>query len=564
MKKALSSYYNVVENDGWGMMSEQLEQKVKNLPRKPGVYIYKNAAGKVIYVGKAVSLRNRVSSYFHSTHPDSEKTRRLVAAIRDLDFIITGNELEALLLESTLIKKYRPRYNILLKDDKGYPFLRITNEAFPRLEFARRVESDGARYFGPYSSVTGVRGTLRFLQRVFPLRFCNKMKEAPCMYFHIEKCPGPCSGLVSPEEYGRHVRAVAMFLEGRASDAVKELEKEMKAAALAQRFEKAALLRDRLKALESVANQQQTVVFADKRDRDVVGVAVGERLACAEIMLVRRGLLTGHDPFILEVQPGETAGETLDAFLKLYYDQAASIPREIIISHEIEDRELLEDLLQERSGRSVKLIVPKRGEKKKMADTAVANAAQRVEDESRKENLDREQRRTMTQELTRRLNAPKIIRRIAGFDISTTQGRNTVGSVVSFLEARPDKDGYRKFIIRSGGRDDFSSMREMAGRYLRRVSNGQEPTPDLIIVDGGKGQISAFEDGIADAGYSDPLMVIGYAKKTGISHIMGEKVPVVFSDEEPAAWLVQRVIAEAHRFAVSFHRKKRDGEMVES
>ncbi|MFA6450092.1 MAG: excinuclease ABC subunit UvrC [bacterium] len=545
-------------------MPESLEQKVKNLPRKPGIYIYKNAAGKIIYIGKAKSLRNRVSSYFHSGHQDSEKTRRLVAAIRDLDFIITGNELEALLLESTLIKKHRPRYNILLKDDKGYPFLKLTNEPFPRLEFARRAENDGARYFGPYSSVTGVRGTLRFLQRVFPLRFCNKMKEAPCMYFHIEKCPGPCSGLVSPEEYGRHVRAASMFLEGRASDAVKELEAEMKAAARGQQFEKAALLRDRLKALESVANQEQTVVFADKRDRDVVGVAVGERLACAEVMLVRRGLLIGHEPFILEVQPGETAGETLGAFLKLYYDQASSLPREIIASHEIEDHELLEDLLQTRAGRAVKLIVPKRGEKKKMADNAVANAAQRLENESRKENLDREQCRTMSLELTRRLNAAKTIHRIAGFDISTTQGRNTVGSAVSFLDARPDKDGYRKFIIRSGGTDDFSSMREMAARYLRRVSNGQEPTPDLIIVDGGKGQITAVEEGIADAGYEHPILVAGYAKKSGISHIMGEKIPVVFSPEEPAAWLVQRVIAEAHRFAVSFHRKKRGEEMVES
>jgi excinuclease ABC subunit C len=281
-------------------------------------------------------------------------------------------------------------------------------------------------------------------------------------------------------------------------------------------------------------------------------------------MFVRRGLLTGHEPFILEIQPGQTPGETLGAFLKLYYDQAGAVPREIIISHEIEDRVLLEEFLQNREGRAVKLVVPKRGDKRKMAETAVANAAQRIQDEERKENYDREQRRTMSQELTRRLNAPKIIRRIVGFDISTTQGRNTVGSAVSFLEAKPDKNGYRKFIIRSGGRDDFSSMREMASRYLRRVKDGQEPVPDVIIVDGGKGQVSAVGEGIGDAGFTQPITVIGYAKKSGISHIMGEKTPIVFSPEEPASWLVQRVIAEAHRFAVTFHRKKRAGEMVES
>jgi len=544
-------------------MSELPASKVKSLPAKPGVYIFKNKESKIIYIGKAKSLRNRVSSYFHSSHTDSEKTRRLVAAVRDIDFIITSSELDALLLESTLIKKHRPRYNILLKDDKGYPFLKITKEEFPRLEFARRVEDDGARYFGPYSSVTAVRGTLRFLKRVFPLRFCDKMKAAPCMYYHIEKCPGPCTGNVSDEDYRKNVRAITMFLEGRAGDAVRALENEMKAAAGSQQFERAAVLRDRLQALHSVAKQQQTAVFADRRDRDIVGIAVGDRLACAELLFVRRGLLTGHEPFMLEVQPDETPGDTLSAFMKLYYDQAGYIPPEIIVSHEMAEKELIAELLNNRERRTVKLIVPKRGEKKRMADTAVQNAIQRLEDETRREKSDREQRRVMSQALSKRLGVSKTIRRIIGFDISTIQGTNTVGAAVAFTDGAPDKDGYRKFLIRGTGRDDFSSMKEMATRYFLRVGNGQEAMPDIVLVDGGAGQVAAAGEGIELSGCKRPPIVIGYAKKTGVSHILGEKTPMILSPDEPAAWLVQRIIAEAHRFAISFHRKRRSGEMIE-
>ncbi len=545
-------------------MSELLEFKVKNLPAKPGVYLFKNKDSRIIYIGKAKSLRNRVGSYFHSSHPDSEKTRRLVAAVRDIDFIITSSELDALLLESTLIKKHRPRYNILLKDDKGYPFLKITKEEFPRLEYARRVEDDGARYFGPYSSVTAVRGTLRFLKRVFPLRFCDKIKATPCMYYHMEKCPGPCTGNVSGEDYRKNVRAIAMFLEGRAGDAVRAMDNEMKAAAKSQQFERAAVLRDRLQGLRHVVNQQQTAVFTDLRDRDIVGIAVGERLACAEIMIVRRGLLTGHDPFMLEVRPDDTPGDVLAAFMKLYYDQSGYIPPEIILSHEIDEKELMIELLNKRQHRSVKLLVPKRGEKKKMADTAVQNATQRLEDESRREKSDREQRRIMSQAISKRLGTSKTIRRIIGLDISTIHGTNTVGAAVVFTNGAPCKDEYRKFLIRGTGRDDFSSMKEMAMRYFLRVSNGQEAMPDLVVVDGGAGQVSAAGEGIGRSKCKKPPVVIGYAKKTGVSHILGEKTPMILSPDEPAAWLVQRVIAEAHRFAISFHRKKRGGKMMES
>ena len=545
-------------------MHGSLRVRIKNLPAKPGVYIFKNAEGRVIYVGKAKSLRNRVSSYFHADSGDSPKTRLLVREIMDMDYVLAGSELEALLLESNLIKRYKPHYNIRLKDDTGYPFLKLTNEPFPRLEFTRRVESDGARYFGPYSSAAGLRETLRFIRRVFPMRMCAEMKKNPCMYYHIEKCPGPCSGGISPEEYRKNIRAAALFLDGRAADVVVSLEKEMMQAAAEERFEKAAVLRDRLKALASVVSRQQNAVFADRQDRDAVGVAVDGRLACAVVMSVRRGLMTGHESFLLEVPDGETREAAMSAFLKLHYAHAGTVPREVIVSHAPPDSELINEMLTERAGRKAKLTHPKRGAKLNMATTALENASQKLADAAVKDKLDREKRRSMTLALTRRTGAEKTIVRILGFDISTIQGGNTVGSAVSFLEAAPEKDGYRKYIIKGSGRDDFSSMTEMAERHFRRVARGAEPAPDLVLVDGGKGQVSAAAKGIAASGFEPFPLVVGYAKKTGVSHIHGRKTLLILAEEEPSSWLVRRIIAEAHRFAISFHRKKRGEAMIES
>ncbi|HOO55736.1 MAG TPA: excinuclease ABC subunit UvrC [bacterium] len=545
-------------------IEKSLRETVSDLPASPGVYIYKDLRGRVIYVGKAKSLKSRVSSYFNSSHADSEKTRLLVQAIREIDFILTENELEALLLESTLIKKHRPRYNIRLKDDSGYPFLKLTNEDFPRLQFVRRIQKDGATYFGPYSSAAGVRGTVRFLKRVFPLRYCDRMKKQPCIYYHLEKCPGPCSGDVSPGEYAENVRAITLFLEGRAHEVVRNIESAMKEAAAGQHFERAAVLRDRLQALQSVIGEKQTVIFPDRRDRDIIGIASGENLACAEIMFIRDGRLTGHDPVILDISKGEQPPDILTAFISLYYEQASSIPGEVLMSHEPHEPELITRMLREKAGRAVTLRVPKRGEKKKMLEHALRNARRRLEDEQRRTTMDRENRRRMTQAITARVESRKLIRRIICFDISTIQGTNTVGAAVAFLDAKPDKNNYRKFIIRSGGRDDFSSMREMAKRFFSRVISGDEQAPDLVIVDGGKGQVSAVQEGIHDSGINTPPVVIGYAKKTGISHVMGQETPIVFDAGEPASELVQRCIAEAHRFAISFHRKKRGESMLES
>ncbi len=538
--------------------------KVKRLPSRPGVYIFKDRNGRIIYIGKAKSLKNRVSSYFVSGGDVSEKTMLLKSAIRDLDFIITANELEALLLESTLIKKHQPFYNIRLKDDTGYPFIKISAEEFPRLLLARRAENDGGKYFGPYSSSAEVRETIRFLQRVFPLRRCTKMKPSPCMYHHIEKCPGPCSGKVSAGEYAASVTAINMFLQGRAAEILRGLEAEMKLAAAEKHFEKAAVLRDRRAALKSIVEQRQTVVFTDDVDMDVAAVKKSEKLACVVILYVRAGTLNGHGVFFLEVQSGDEEGETLRAFLEQYYAEASTVPGSIFLSHDVGAMDSMEELLGGRTGRRVHFFTPKKGKKKEIVNIAFENAERRLEDELKKQKLDREQRRALTVALSERLGAGKMIKRIVGFDISTIQGTNTVGVAVTFTEGRPEKDGYRKFIIRGSGRDDFSSMRETVMRYFARVRDGLEPQPDLVLIDGGKGQVTAAAEGAKKAAAGTETKIIGYAKKTGVSHSNYSSIPIIFSEEEPASRLVQRVIAETHRFAVTFHRKKRGKEMIES
>lgn len=542
---------------------DDLRETVASLPAQPGVYIFKDAAGKVIYVGKAKSLRARVASYFRDQGQEAERAGRITRHAAALDFILTSNELEALLLESTLIKKHQPRCNVLLRDDKGYPFLKLTREDFPKLEFTHRMADDGARYFGPYSSGASVRGTLRFLKRVFPIRHCATMKKQPCMYHHIEKCPGPCSGNVSVEEYAEAIKAATLFLEGRAGRAIAEMRREMEAAASEMKFEKAAILRDRIAALEKVSGERQTVVLMDGGDRDVIALAKSETLACVETMFIRDGLMTGHEPFILKAQPEQTEEEIMEAFIKQYYIGGAP-PPELLISVQVEDRELLEEFLRGRAGRKVALRKPVRGEKKSLVETALKNSRQRLEDEEKKQSVSMEERRKLTRTLTWRLGAKKPARRIVGFDISTIQGTNTVGAAVVFQDARPEKESYRRFIIKGSGKDDFSSMREMARRYFTRVAEGRELPPDLVIVDGGKGQVSAFAAGLSDAGVIQPVRAIGYAKKTGVSHLLNEDTPIIFAPDDESARLVRMVVAETHRFAVSFHRERRGKEMLES
>lgn len=543
-----------------------LKNRIADLPHRPGVYIYKNSAGKVIYIGKAIDLKKRVSSYFKPAGADWGKVEQLVAQIRDLDFIITHNEIEALILESTLIKKHRPRFNVMLKDDKGYPYIKLTSEEYPRLELARRVADDGAKYFGPYTSAASVRQSIHFLQRVFPLRMCRVMKgggaAGPCMYYHIGKCAGPCSGKVSREEYDHNVGAVTLFLQGRLGEVISRLRESMDEAAAEKMFEKAAIYRDRLGSLESVYKHKQEVVLESKIDMDVVGINVEAGLACCEVMFVRQGMLIGHDPFILRTGVADTPSEVAEEFLMQYYANRHDIPPEVAVSHLPPNPALMKEYIAGKRGFSVKVTLPQRGSKASLTAMAAKNAAQRLKDELRKDLANAEQAGRLLSALAERIGAERPPQRIVGFDISTIQGTDTVGSAVAFSGGTPDKAGYRKFKIRGSGTDDFSSMQEMAARYLTRVIAGDWPAPDLIIVDGGKGQVSAVEHGIADARYDRPVMVMGFAKEHMVSYIIGRTRPVKFEPDEPAAHMVRRVISEAHRFAITFHRKKRGERML--
>ena len=544
---------------------KEIQDRVRRLPHKPGVYLFKNARDRIIYIGKAKDLHNRVSSYMRPPAPGfgSEKLDRLRADMHTLDIILTATEIEALLLESTLIKKHKPRFNVMLKDDKSYPYIKLTGETFPRMELTRRVMDDGGRYFGPYSSAYGVRGTLNFLRKTFPLRRCNSMKKNPCMYYHIGQCLGPCGGNVDPAEYERNVQAVAKFLTGRHKEVMDDLKRRMKEAAAATKFEQAALMRDRLHAMEKLFDQKHEAVWGHAVDMDILGIALEPGLACAEVMFVRDGMLTGHDPFLLQPGAAGSEQEILARFIEQYYAHREEIPPEIILSREPDDLPLLSEFLTARRGKTVAVKHPLRGRKKSLALMADTNAAERLRDEIHRDLANREQAAALLAALEQKLEARFPLRRIAGFDISTIQGTSTVGSAVAFQNGLPDKDGYRKFIIRSGGRDDFSSMREMAARYLRKVRAGTWPRPDLIIVDGGKGQLSAVQQGMMDAEYFDePLYVIGFAKQTMISHVMGRDDPLYYEKDEPAAHMVRRVISEAHRFAITFHRKKRSEAML--
>ncbi|MEW6201051.1 MAG: excinuclease ABC subunit UvrC [bacterium] len=541
---------------------KKIRVRLKEVPRKTGVYLFKNSAGEVIYVGKARSLRTRVHSYFQRAHPESEKLDSLTAEIYDLDYILTENELESLLLECTLIKKYSPRFNVRFKDDTGYPFLKLTDEEYPRLLFARRREDDGARYFGPYASAKSVRRTIRFLNRIFPLRLCRDMKKEPCMYFHIEKCAAPCAGNISGDEYKKYVNAVRLFLEGRQRKVLNQLRRDMKEAAGKMNFERAGVLRDRIAALESVIDSTQKVVLPNTKDRDVVGLALQDVRVCAELLLVRDGMVAGHRPFFMEMSLDATLSSAAAGFLKNYYTAAGDFPAQILVGVEPEEKELIQKMLAEMSGRKVEIIVPQKGKLRELVRMADENAAHRLAVEMRREEERGEWVKVITTALREKLSDGTVLHRVVGFDISTIQRTSTVGAAVTFVDGAPYKSGYRKFIIR-GKADDFSAMKEMAQRYFRRVKDGSEEKPDLVIVDGGRAQLTAVAESLGEVDMAELPTIIAFAKESLIAHRMGGEEVIEFRQGENALQLVKRVMDEAHRFAITFHRRKRQKKMYD-
>ncbi len=533
---------------------QELTAQVALLPEKPGVYLMRDAAGKIIYVGKAVNLRNRVRSYFQQRGL-SPKTEALVARIVTFETIVTASEMEALILECNLIKKHRPRYNISLRDDKSYPFVKVTwNEEYPRVYATRRVEKDGSKYYGPYASAGAMHETLALLKRLFPLRSCRSMDaRRPCLEFHINRCMAPCAGLVDAGTYREMVKTVCLFLEGRSADVEKDLKRRMLAASDELKFELAGRLRDQLAAVRQVTEKQNIVTGAG--DQDVLGLARLGGQSCVQVFFVRSGKMVGRDRFLLSGGEAESDGEILAAFVKQYYNESSFIPREILMPATLPETDLLTEWLTQRKAGAVHLLTPQRGTKRELVLLAGENATEALRQRSEREEAKEGKRSAAVQELAERLELDSLPQRIECFDISHIQGAETVASMVVFTDGAPDKSEYRRFKLKTveGSPDDFASMQEVT---LRRYGEVKEPLPDLIVIDGGKGQLSSALEVIRGVGLAE-IPVIGLAKE--FEHIFRENIsePLVLPRHSEALRLVQQIRDEAHRFAVGYHRKLR-------
>ena len=540
-------------------MTDIVAEKLKLLPDSPGVYIMKDDHGKIIYVGKAIVLKNRVRQYFQSSRNHTPKVRAMVSHIADFETIMTANEVESLILEANLIKKHRPRYNIRLKDDKSYPYVKVTvQEGFPRVFITRRVLRDGARYFGPYTNVTALRDSLKLLRRLFPLRTCRTMPQRPCLEYHIKRCLAPCVGKVGEEDYRAMIRAALLFLEGRTDDVERELEQRMHAAAEAYHFETAARLRDQLSAVRTAAERQNIVTGAG--DQDAIGMARSAAGVCVQIFFIRSGKMIGREHFLLRGSEEETNADILRAFLEQYYNQATFVPREVLLPQDIDDaaRATIESWLAARKGGGkVALLSPQRGTKHDIVQMATGNAEKFLSDEETRRSLMDEQTLGAVEELGRYLGLKHLPRRMECFDISHNQGQETVASMVVFEDGAPKKSDYRRFKIRSteGKPDDFLSMREVTTR--RYVGLAEEKLPDLIIIDGGKGQLSSALEIIRHAAGHKDVPVVGLAKQFELVFTEGNPDPVELPRRSQALYLIQRIRDEAHRFAITFHRKLR-------
>ena len=541
-------------------LAEGFNDNIKNalavLPDKPGVYLMHDAEGKVIYVGKAVVLKNRVRSYFRNLASDTPKVKAMVAKIAEIETIVTSSEVEALILECNLIKKYRPRYNISLKDDKTYPYLKVTlQEDFPRLHMTRRLSRDGAKYYGPYADAGAMYATMKLLKTMFPLRSCRRMNpDRPCLNYHIKRCLAPCAGYVSKEEYGKMIKSVCMVLDGRTTELERDLKQRMQEAAEEYAFEEAARLRDQLQAVERL-NESQKAVTNNGGDMDVIGFAQDMTGNCLQIFFVRKGKLIGRDNFFLQ-DGGDTPQEVLTAFLKQYYNEATFIPREIVLPRlpEPEEQQLIELWLRQKAERKVELIQPQRGVKRELLQLAKDNAQKLLDERLRKGSLSLKNDAQAAEELQQALGLEHSLERMDCFDISHTQGSETVASMVVFRNGSISKKDYRKYKIISaeGKPDDFKSMQEVVYRRYKDY----EDLPNLVVIDGGKGQLSSALEVIRGLGLAD-LPVVGLAKREEEIFLPHQSTSILLDRDSAALHLIQRIRDEAHRFAITFHRKLR-------
>ncbi|MBX3071906.1 MAG: excinuclease ABC subunit UvrC [Thermomicrobiales bacterium] len=545
-----------------------LKSRLAALPLAPGIYQLKNAEGTVIYVGKAQALRNRVRSYFQSTRGMDPKTRELVSHVVDFEVIRTDSNTEALILENELIKKLLPKYNVMLKDSKTFPYIKITSEEWPRIISTRRIVNDGGRYFGPYTSAGSAYKALNLLNRLFPYRKCEQKitgNEQVCLYYHIKQCLAPCIGATSHEEYLRAIESAELFLSGRGDEILIPLETEMREAADAWNFERAAEVRDRIEAVKHVLERQK-VVSASGTNADIIAVAQGDGGdAGVQVAFLRNGKLLGSEFFPMQARIEDTPNEIVGGFIEQFYADAAMVPPILYLQHTPPEQDLpmINDWLQERRNGRVEMIVPQRGHKRGLIQMVSKSAVDNLEQNRIKFLSDEMKMTAALTELAESLDLPRLPRRIECFDISNLHGTNPVASMVVFVEGRPAKKEYRKFTVKTvEGSNDFAMMKEVVGRRFRRAAEEHEndeskwaELPDLVIIDGGKGQLNAALEALQAAGMTVPI--VGLAKENEELFLPGQSFPVILPRDSQALFLVQRVRDEAHRFAVTFHRQKR-------
>lgn len=560
----------------------QIETILRNLPLKPGVYLMKDAAGKIIYIGKAKRLRQRVRSYFTSAPEGDPKTLRMRALVADIDYIVAESEVQALILEETLIKRHKPRFNVMMKDDKRYPYIRVSwSDPFPKVETTRRVVKDGSRYFGPYAAMWAVQNTLRVLRKAFPYLTCDRVidgkDERACLFYDINLCNAPCIGAVNQEEYRAMIAELMDVLSGKSEGVVKRLTAEMATASEALQFERAAAIRDQLQAIEYIT-QRHRAVSPKMTDHDVIALARGNGDAVVQILFIRNGKLIGSDSRALDNALDETDENILSQFITQFYSDSDQIPRELILPEQVEEARIIERWLSDkRSSSKVSITVPQRGNKRDLIKMAQENALEAMKMFKAQWDADSTKQEEALSGLQEALGLANPPNRIECYDVSTTQGTAIVASRVMFVRGAPRKSEYRKFNIRTvthRGGDDYQSMREaLTRRFTRYVNTVENPTPslpgkpdrdetwrilpDLLLIDGGKGQLNVAAEVLEEFGLTDRVPVASLAKQFEELHMPGRNAPVILPRNSQALYLVQRVRDEAHRFAVTSHRNRR-------
>lgn len=546
-----------------------ISEKVRNLPSSPGVYLFRGPRGEVLYVGKASSLRDRARSYFQAERFLSPKIQKLRTLIRDVEVVLTGSEAEALILEDALIKKYRPPFNTRLRDDKRYPYIKITNERFPRITVVRRPEADGARYFGPYTSARSMRRALKLAHKLFPIRPCNlpvgeKLFPRPCLYYHIGRCSGPCAGLISPSEYARHVEGAALLFQGRVEEVVARLREEMTKAAEEELFEHAARLRDQIQALERI-RERQGVALSEPADLDAVGIAISGNRGYGVVLPVRAGRVLGREGFALTLPENSTPEEALSEFLDQYYTRTTAIPEEVLLPFPLIEVEALLVYLRRKRGGKVEATVPQSGERKSLVELAQRNAGLGLRRAEGEELAPEEE---ALEALSEALDLALRPWRIEAFDISNLQGEEATGSMVVFVGGKPRRDQYRRFRVRISGKPDDCAMMEevLRRRFTHALAELSDPTitsrkfsdlPDLVLVDGGKGQLRVAQRVLEELGLSG-IEVAALAKREELLFRPNKPEPIKLPETSPALHLLQRLRDEAHRFAIEYHRTLRE------